>query len=168
MLRLRSASAASLRGPWEAATSAAKKDLDRLTEGSLVGSPRKFGASVVADLASRATLRGLLAFGGAERPRSLCLSRLSDEIGVGGAAKYLLWETLASEEEETHAARHGFVGKPPVLGLISDGGSLRTVPQQTDACHHPTVEDQLVLRGVLRVRAFAHEYLQLAAFATHV
>eukprot|EP00972_Heterocapsa_arctica_P115874 16450151-Heterocapsa_arctica.AAC.1 len=76
---MRGSTAASLRRLWEASKSAAKRDLEKLTEERPEGeAPKRMTAARIADFASKARLRGGMPAPDIERPGPTTLAKVAD------------------------------------------------------------------------------------------
>eukprot|EP00972_Heterocapsa_arctica_P101894 15011544-Heterocapsa_arctica.AAC.1 len=87
---MRGSTAASLRRLWEASKSAAKRDLEKLTEERPEGeAPKRMTAARIADFASKARARGgMPELSDLERPGPTTLAKVADNYRFGGAFRY--------------------------------------------------------------------------------
>ena len=134
---MRDASAASLRRLWDACRSAAKSDIESLTDSSDSPARTKLSALVIADLFQKARQKALPILSHCESPGPRCLQEVSDNFRAGGPFSYIAWESYTSTENERLAE--------PIR----------------------PIEDVLSLSEVLRIRAAAHASLDLITFASY-
>ena len=101
-------------------------------------------------------------------PGPLTVSKVNDNLSMGGAHAWLDWCNYVSRDDETAAMRHGF--NPSQIGLKvmhnTEAGTLTTIQDMPDIqrLDATTLE---AFRDIMEIRGFAHHVCNLCNIHTY-
>ena len=159
----RSAEAASIRKLWHLAKQSAESELSRM---GLTSSEMEKKAKVTlptsAELEQKALARGSIPElrSDKERPSLTTLSKVSANYAANGEYRWLTWEAYFSQEEfESFGLQ-----KSKRQALIV-GGDKVTIQTEDGDRQVETIADLMRFQDAMRIRALAHDMLDLCPFA---